>query len=57
MSAAQNRFKQARAPFGGSEDTQWRAWGALCPAQNRFKQARAPSGGSVATQWQAWGVL
>jgi hypothetical protein len=21
MSAAQNRFKQARAPFGGSEDT------------------------------------
>ena len=28
MSAAQNRFKQARAPFGGgSEDTQWRAWG------------------------------
>jgi len=29
MSAAQNRFKQARAPLGGSEDTQWRAWGAL----------------------------
>lgn len=24
MSAAQNRFKQARAPLGGSEDTQCR---------------------------------
>ena len=29
MSAAQNRFKQANAPFGGSEDTQCRAWGLL----------------------------
>ena len=27
MSAAQNRFKQARVPSGGSEDTQCRAWG------------------------------
>ena len=27
MSAARNRFKQARDPFGGSEDTQWQAWG------------------------------
>ncbi len=27
MSAAQNRFKQARAPLGGSEDTQCRVWG------------------------------
>ncbi len=27
MSAAQNRFKQARAPSGGSEDTQCLAWG------------------------------
>ena len=29
MSAAQNRFKQANAPLGGSEDTQCRAWGLL----------------------------
>jgi len=29
MSAAQNRFKQARAPLGGSEDTQCRAWGQI----------------------------
>ena len=27
MSAAQNRFKQASAPLGGSEDTKFRAWG------------------------------
>ena len=27
MSAALNRFKQAKAPLGGSEDTQCRAWG------------------------------
>ena len=27
VSAAQNRFKQAKAPPGGSEDTQCRAWG------------------------------
>ena len=27
MSAAQNRFKQANAPLGGSEVTQCRAWG------------------------------
>ena len=27
MSAALNRFKQAKAPSGGSEDTQCRAWG------------------------------
>ena len=29
MSAAQNRFKQAGAPLGGSEGTQCRAWGLL----------------------------
>ena len=27
MSAAQNRFKQAKDPSGGSTDTQCRAWG------------------------------
>ena len=27
MSAALNRFKQAKASSGGSEDTQCRAWG------------------------------
>ena len=27
MNAAQNRFKQANTPLGGSEDTQCRAWG------------------------------
>jgi hypothetical protein len=27
MSAAQNRFKQAKAPSGGSDDTKCRAWG------------------------------
>lgn len=29
MSAAQNRFKQARSPLGGSEHTQCRTWGLL----------------------------
>ena len=29
MNTAQNRFKQANAPLGGSEDTQCRAWGLL----------------------------
>jgi hypothetical protein len=27
MSAAQNRFKQAPTPSGGSKDTKCRAWG------------------------------
>lgn len=27
MSATRNRFKQANAPSGGSEETQCRAWG------------------------------
>ncbi len=27
MSAAQNRFKQANAPSGGSDGTQCREWG------------------------------
>ena len=56
MSAAQNRFKQAHAPSGGSEDTKCRAWGAgMSAAQNRFKQAHAPSGGSEDTKCRAWG--
>ncbi|VTU30970.1 hypothetical protein H4CHR_02711 [Variovorax sp. PBS-H4] len=29
MNAAQNRFKQAPAPLGGSEDTKCRAWGQI----------------------------
>ncbi len=29
MSAAQNRFRQARAPFGGSADTKCRVWGPI----------------------------
>jgi hypothetical protein len=29
MSAAQNRFKQARAPLGGHGVTQCRAWGPI----------------------------
>ncbi len=29
MNAAQNRFKQVRAPLGGSENTQCRAWGQI----------------------------
>jgi hypothetical protein len=29
MSAAQNRFKQARAPWGGSDDTAVQSVGAL----------------------------
>ncbi len=31
MSAAQNRFKQARALSEGSEDMQCRAWELICP--------------------------
>ena len=49
MSAAQNRFKQARAPSGGSAVAAGASVGASTrAAQNRFKQARAPSGGSAA---------
>ena len=56
MSAAPNRFKQARAPSGGSEDTACRALGVvMSAAPNRFKQARAPSGGSEDTACRAWG--
>ena len=29
MSAAQNRFKPARTPSGGGEDTQCRVWGLI----------------------------
>jgi hypothetical protein len=47
MSAAPDRPKQARTPSGGSDATQWGAWGAVLPAApGRPKQARAPSGGS-----------
>ena len=56
MSAALNRFKQANAPSGGSEDTQCRAWGLSSTAPSRFKQANAPSGGSEDTQCRAWGL-
>jgi hypothetical protein len=49
MSAAQNRFKQAPAPSGGSAAAPAVSVGAQMPAaQNRFKQAPAPSGGSAA---------
>ena len=47
MSAAQNRFKQANAPFGGQTGGAGRG-GHMSAAQNRFKQANAPSGGRPA---------
>ena len=56
MSAAQNRFKQANAPLGGSDDTQCGTWGpSIGAAQNRFKQANALLGGSDDTQCGTWG--
>ena len=48
MSAAQNRFKQAKAPLGGSAAAMAANVGApLSAAQNRFKQAKAPLGSSA----------
>ncbi len=47
MSAAPNRFKQAKAPSGGSEPhAVGERGGHISAAPNRFKQAKAPSGGS-----------
>ena len=48
MSAAQNRFKQARAPSGGSAVAAGASVGASTrAAQNRFKQVNARSEGSA----------
>jgi len=56
MNAAQNRFKQLRAPSGGSEDTKCRSVGASSAAPGRPKQARAPSGGSADTKCRSVGA-
>ena len=48
MSTAQNRFKRAKAPSGGSPAQPGVGAPVMSTAQNRFKQAKAPSGGSPA---------
>ena len=57
MIAVQNRFKQDRAPSGGSAAALAANVGALFAVQNRFKQDRAPSGGRAAAMAANVGAL